>query len=88
MVNKLHTTAHGIELTLHMSALYTGALGVQGASMTSMHFRVLVYTLRTMVHAHAHECKVKIELYHTLQKTAYKISAPIAINRISPHETC
>ena len=38
---------------------------MQGASVTSMHFRVLIWTLQTMVHAHARECKVKVKLYRS-----------------------
>ena len=39
---------------------------MQGASVTSMHFRALVCTLRTMVHPHARKYKVKVELYRML----------------------
>ena len=60
------------KLTLHTSALYTGALDMQGASVTSMHFRALVCMLRTMVHAHACECKVKVELYRKQLEEAAK----------------
>ena len=64
------------------SALYTGALDVQGASVTSMHFRALVCTLRTMVHAYACECKLKVELYCTKDCSRMSLSSgSLASNR-------